>query len=613
MIKYTQKQSRKLGGTPDHLMMKETFLISKEDEESKKIKGTKQCAALEEMKMKVMNETLGNIDTRQSFIVDLVSQADDLFDHYQIYRAFKIYKRAFDLYKKILDSTTSAFKPISKDDMSNDCKENRNEESTLRSISNTFEVFLKDEIYNVLNISIILNRISLCHLFQGEIPFAIKSLEKSLDYFDSANLDCNHSVVISTKKFLHSIDHILFSIEPAIDLNSQGQELEFKGQHDKAVKAYSRALSILIMNLTEVHPFVASTLNKIGVVQWKKGNYKIAKKTLIEASHVIHLTLGEIHIENADIFGCLGSVFLALGDHSGAMHYYKQALSVQEKCLGYDHPDVAKTITHIGMVYGEEGKLRKAMKLYEVGLCIQKETLGALHVDVAATLNSIGVIQEKQQLYAESMSSYKEALHIYNNSNNVNHVDVAVTLNNIGEVHRHLGRYDDAMKTYKMAMNTMIGALGKDHRNVAATLHNIGLTYSSKGDHSKALTLYKKALAMQRSALGNDHPDVALTLTSMGEVYERRGDAMKNESKSYKRYEKAAILYNKALSARRASLGHEHVFIAITLVKLGEIYRLKVKDFRRASNLYHEALQIYRINKFQDDHPYIVEVVKFIS
>jgi len=229
------------------------------------------------------------------------------------------------------------------------------------------------------------------------------------------------------------------------------------------------------------------------------------------------------------------------------------------------------------------------------------------------------------------MKAYEEALSIYRAAlGGDNYVDVAVTLNNVGQIYRHLGKYDKAMDAYQRALAVMKASLGDSHRNVAATLHNIALLKTTQGEYDEALVLYKEVLTVQRSALGDEHPDVAVTLSNMAEVFEYHGDigergkclrstgrkssVLSSPSSSYRRgkYRKATRLYKKALRVRRASLGPDHYFVALTCQKLGTFHLKKERDYSEALRRFTEALEIYRKNGMGDNEPQVSETLHYM-
>ena len=72
-----------------------------------------------------------------------------------------------------------------------------------------------------------------------------------------------------------------------------------KGEHDKALEHYQKALAIILKQLGPKHPSVATSYNNIGMGHDNEGEY------------------------------------------DKALEYYKKSLAIELKQLGPEHPDVA--------------------------------------------------------------------------------------------------------------------------------------------------------------------------------------------------------------------------------------------------------------------------------
>ena len=92
-----------------------------------------------------------------------------------------------------------------------------------------------------------------------------------------------------------------------------------KGEYDKAIDFYKRALKIEVASLGEDHPNVATSYNN------------------------------------------LGSAYGIKGDNDLAINYYERALKIRVASLGEDHPDVAFSYNNLGVAYNSKGEYDKAI------------------------------------------------------------------------------------------------------------------------------------------------------------------------------------------------------------------------------------------------------------
>ena len=119
-----------------------------------------------------------------------------------------------------------------------------------------------------------------------------------------------------------------------------------------------------------------------------------------------------------------------------------------------------------------------------------------------------------------------------------------------------------------------------DHQ--ADLWHVVGRVYSGLGEYEHARRLLERALDARRRTLGDAHPDVAETAVQLGVVLRARGD-----------YQGAERLVREALSTRRNLFGERHADVAATLTVLAEVLYYK-GEYARAAEMQREALAVHR-------------------
>mmetsp|Transcript_13182 Transcript_13182/g.23906 ORF Transcript_13182/g.23906 Transcript_13182/m.23906 type:complete len:754 (-) Transcript_13182:84-2345(-) len=569
------------------------------------------------------------------------------FDKYDFDRSLKFHKRALKWAHRAITGVATELTPDSDEQEKNEPNSAPMNTSTNSQSNQVDEDCMLQKTAFLVPMTLI--NIGQCRLARNEIVEAKECYHEAISNVTSPplRLPSTHPDVIRIEKKLNAVEKLKLSLSSALFLHVAGKSAEISDNYDEAIDTYQKSLNQIQELVGSVHPTVASTLHKIGIMHWKRGNYTSALAALSDSLRISVQCYGDDHPGSAEALGSTGLVHLSRGDYASAMKFYHVALRVRRDAYGDRHPDVARMLIRIGQVYDEQGKPIKAMRLYKQGLEIQRKTLESLEenekenkvmnsggsdvvliankkarygdvseitslqVDVAATLNAIGVVHEKCGEFQEAMISCKEALSIYRSAlGSDKHVDVAVTLNNLGQIHRHLGQYNKAMGVYQHSLEVMKTSLGDSHRNVAGTLHNIAVVHSKCGEFDQALDLYKQVLVVQREALGEEHPDLAVTLSSMGEVYEMRGD---QDPGRRGHYLLAIKLYKRSLRLRRNSLGPEHYYVALTLHKIGTFHFVKDKDYRQALRRFNEAVLIYRLNKTDDTSPQLREALECVK
>jgi CHAT domain-containing protein/Tfp pilus assembly protein PilF len=198
----------------------------------------------------------------------------------------------------------------------------------------------------------------------------------------------------------------------AIDYNGLGAAYQDKGDYDRAISYYEKALAIRLKALSPVHPDVASSYNNLGLAYNYKGDYDRAISYYEKALAVKFKALGPGHPDVATSYNNLGGAYDDKGDYSRAISYFKKALAIRLKALGSVHPDVANSYNNLGGAYDDKGDYSKAISYFEKALAIDLKALGPVHPDVATSYNNLGAAYHSKGDYDRAISCFEKALAI---------------------------------------------------------------------------------------------------------------------------------------------------------------------------------------------------------
>lgn len=109
------------------------------------------------------------------------------------------------------------------------------------------------------------------------------------------------------------------------------------------------------------------------------------------------------------------------------------------------------------------------------------------------------------------------------------------------------------------------------------------------------MDLYSKVIGLQKKLFGAEHISVAITAACMGDVYEKLGE---NDS--------AIQYFEESLRIKSASQGRHSLDVARLLHKLGKLAFLG-NDYHTAGSHISRTVLIYRLNKVDDDHEWMVD------
>ena len=410
----------------------------------------------------------------------------------------------------------------------------------------------------------------------------------------------------------------------ALNYSNIGAAQHQKGDYDKALEYFHKALTIRINQLGPEHPDVAISNNNIGAAHNGKGDnakaLEIFQKSLavwikklgpnhsnIGTSYIniglAHRSIGNLDqalevfkkfivfqtrktgSDHADIATCqieIGNIYAAKGKYNLALEAYQNSLSIRRKLLGPTHPEVAECFNNIGVIYEKLAEYSKSLAAHEKALKIDLEILGPDHPKVAVDFSNIGVMYLTMGEHAHSLEFHQKALAIELKNQGEDHLGVASSYNNIGAVYEVTGRYNDALESFQKSMAIRIKQIGRDDPEVAATINNIATIYSALGEYRKALELYHQSLEIRRKILGDGHPDVANSYNNIGTLQNIFGE-----------HGKALELFQKALAIWNKKLGASHPYVAAAYNNIGDTYSFK-SEHQKALEFFKKAIVIWK-------------------
>ncbi len=353
-----------------------------------------------------------------------------------------------------------------------------------------------------------------------EYDFAIE-LEEQLRYSDA---------LIHHRKAL--------SLQPQnpLYLNNFGSFLLTMAFYDEAINVLNKALSI-VKNQRDLEDKTGFILNILGLAWRNKGEYDKAISYYEKALAIQIKFFGEEHPSVAVQNINLGAAWHSKGEFEKAVSYYEIALTINIKLFGEEHTSVAAGYNNLGGVWNDKGEYDIAISYYEKALTINKTFFSEEHPNVAVDYNNIGTGWYDKGEYDKAMTYFEKALDIEANLFTEEHPNVARDYNNLGMAWLMKGKYDKAIDYFDKALVIDIKFFGQEHPNVAVRNNNLGLAWKNKGEHSKAIEYYENALKIDIKFFEEEHPNVARHYNNLGVAWHEKGQ-----------FDKAINYYQKSLT-----------------------------------------------------------------
>jgi len=378
-------------------------------------------------------------------------------------------------------------------------------------------------------------------------------------------------------------------LEEAERLSQQVIQLRAQGQYTAAISLAERTLALREKVLGKEHLFVATSLNRLGLLYADMGNYSQAEPLYQRSLAIREKVLGKEHLLVAQSLNNLAELYRAMGNYSQAEPLYQRSLAILEKVPGKEYP-YAISLNNLALLYQAMGNYSQAELLFQRSLAIREKVLGKEHLAVATSLNNLALLYRDMGNYSQAETLLQRSLAIREKLLGKEHPDVATSLNNQAGLYQDMGNYSQAEFLLLRSLAILEKVLGKEHPDVANSLNNLAELYRNIGNYSQAERLFQQALAILEKVLGKEHPSVAQSLNNLALLYQAMGN-----------YSQAERLFQQALAIREKVLGKEHPSVADSLNNLALLYR-DMGNYHQAEPLFQQALTI-REKLLGKEHP----------
>ncbi len=200
---------------------------------------------------------------------------------------------------------------------------------------------------------------------------------------------------------------------------------------------------------------------------------------------------------------------------------------------------------------------------------------------LARNLKTLANCDYEMGRYQSFIDRYLLLIEIYKQQYSPIHYKIAIANSSLGIGHNCLGNRQLAHKYHKRAIELC-------ERQESNHLSKIGICYSNyanvflaERDYQKAIILYYKAIAVIAQANGEDHIDSSTALVNLGICYRLQGDLQKS------------IKYQlRALKLRKQYLGDQHNKVGDSFINLGNSY-CDLGEYEKAISHMLQGIDIY--------------------
>lgn len=132
----------------------------------------------------------------------------------------------------------------------------------------------------------------------------------------------------------------------------------------------------------------AEVLNKLGTACYQCGDHDAAVRAFTKGLRLLEKTLGNDHPDVATSLNNLAMIHYAMGRYELAEPLYRRALMIDERVLGQDHPGVATDLNNLALLHKKQGNLEAAEPLLKRALSIKERNFDPGHPSLVTGLKN---------------------------------------------------------------------------------------------------------------------------------------------------------------------------------------------------------------------------------
>jgi tetratricopeptide (TPR) repeat protein len=217
----------------------------------------------------------------------------------------------------------------------------------------------------------------------------------------------------SLNKMLNSKGFRYDQENTAVCYNSLGNIAQQKGEYEKSLEWYQKALDKYKQVLPANHDFIADSYRCVGTMHARIGNTNQALESLETALSILRTNHDEMHHMVASCLHAIGTTYLQsknIHDVSNvALEFLQKALNIRQQVLLENDLSIATTIHSIGSLYRALGQFDEALTFYERSLEVKLKSIPKSHPTAIANYRILNTVCQEKGDY-EKASKYAELM-----------------------------------------------------------------------------------------------------------------------------------------------------------------------------------------------------------
>ncbi|CAF2029183.1 unnamed protein product [Rotaria magnacalcarata] len=382
--------------------------------------------------------------------------------------------------------------------------------------------------------------------------------------------------------------------------NQIGNFIADKGQLKLALENYQRGYEIRCQRLPNDHPHISISLNNIGLIYKDEGKLDDALSYCQKALTIDEINYPKDHVLKAMTIENIGGIYKEKYLFSIAQTYFLRALNMYKSALPPNHHFLTDILNSLGKVYCDQGYYDRALTCYQKAFATSEINYTNDHLQKAQTIENIGLLYKTNGMLQKALEELLRALDMYQRIYFNEHHDIARCFGHIGLVYEASNDLDFALNYFNKQLNMDEKCLSNDHPNIQIDIQWIIDIYKKQEQFKKAFEFCQKKFLEKKNLLGENHPMTLTIFMMMIDLCEdfnvksnyykhalsmheslipfdphatiRCLDTMINFYYKTNAVEEALNYQIKMVDLERQVLTDDHINLALSLQRLGQIY-----------------------------------------
>jgi tetratricopeptide (TPR) repeat protein len=349
-----------------------------------------------------------------------------------------------------------------------------------------------------------------------------------------------------------------------------------KGDYDKAIEYYQKAIDIKRNTYGNSHPQYAMTVNYLGLVYYNQKDYETAIEKFREAKQIMELGKHE-NLYYASFISNIGDAYKNLGNRDSSKFYYDKSMVFKRKYAGEGSIDYLTQINDIANIHYQKGEYEQALKLYQEAA--QKELLARdITADYRVYIRNCGLAYKELKQLDNEIGAIETGADAQKKLFGENSNEYAYDLNEVAYLYyNHPTKSAKAGELYAKCVAIHASFGDTKSETYLVYLKNLGLFQYDKAQNYVAARKAFEEFVESKKSVGNiQNIDYAFGMNYLGMTYYKEKDA-----KCVSYLEEAAKIY-KYYEGENQNYGG-------VIQNLADFYFLHQKDYNKAE-IYQIAL-----------------------